>query len=742
MMNAFTESDNQFKLEKTSYLTVGGVVRNCLQFLPAQKTSPMQTLVLGDSRGVIYLTQYKKTEPEILLKTNPFSREIAHIQCVTGGGRERIFFAVSNSVFVINRNNSDRYKIEFDIADNISSFQVIENNIWTISNSYLSQYEYGDMTVEKGTFDNEYKIMALFTSQFFGQSDIVVLIGSEDSKIKVIEKCEEVLIALPTSGAPSCFCLLKLSSYDNSDNNVLYGTTTGTLGILNIIDKNTFKILWEIDAKVNLSEIVTIKVFDINTDGANEIIIIRTNGFIDIYSIDDTLTNVSLICRQETGEHLTGLEIGKFKSEQYELMLTSLTGLVFSFMPELNLGKTKTKVLDKKNLNKIMAETEKEVQALNNLLAKNKEEYEKPQNSNYNPTSKNSFKLNIRFTLIPRESVFQLLLDSEFPIEMVLLHCTRARLDILDVKTKDVLLNILEKETMDEETNLHTQFMATFKLKEASHNLEIIVRTYEGISDQISATVIPLNKPKTAQIVQVPIYALSFHKKYEPEYEKDIGEVIALDDDRIINVLIIEGMTSNELNQILHLIIPNIPAILKGDSSKYVLRSTFINTLVEISIGKSRTEIRSIFLSTLMTLKEQITIEANTRKKEIQFKVQFKPLSIYKILEILNPKIEQIFNLEMKYKMLQAFKELGDSVSFGDLPEEYQKIMSMNDEIVSEYSKRTINLKYFKSLTEQLLNDIRKVITVNDFAGRLSDIEKVFDDYSYEKIKTIFNIVN
>lgn len=742
MMNAFTESDNQFKLEKTSYLTVGGVVRNCLQFLPAQKTSPMQTLVLGDSRGVIYLTQYKKTEPEILLKTNPFSREIAHIQCVTGGGRERIFFAVSNSVFVINRTNSDRYKIEFDIADNISAFQVVESIIWTTSNNYLSHYEFGEMTVEKGTFDNEYKIMALYISQLFGLSDIVAIIGSEDSKIKVIEKCTEVLSILPTSGAPTCFCLLKLSSYDNSDNNIIYGTTTGTLGILNIVDKKTYKILWEIDAKENLSEIVAIRVFDINTDGANEIILIRTNGFIDIYSIDDTLTNVSLICRQETNEHLTSLEIGKFKVEKYEIMLTSLTGLVFSFTPDLNLSKPRTKVLDKKNLYKIMSDTEKEVQALTNLLNKNKEEYEKPQNTTSLPTSKNSFKLNIRFTLIPKESVFQLLLDSEFPIEIVLLHCTKAKLDILEVKTKDVLLNVLEKEIMDEETNSHTQFLATFKLKEASHNLEIIVRTYEGITDQISATVIPLNRPKTAQIVQVPIYALSFHKKHEPEFEKDLGEVIPLDDDKIVNQLIIEGMSNNEMNQILHLIIPNIPSVLKNETSKYVLRSTFINTLVEISISKSRTEIRSVFLSTLMTLKEQITIEANTRKKEIQFKFLFKPLSIYKILEILNPKIEQIFNLEMKYQMLQAFKELGDAVSFSDLPGEYQKIMNMNDEIISNYSNRTINLKYFRSLIEQLLSDIRKVITVNDYAGRLSDIEKLFDDYSYDKIKAIFNMVN
>ena len=239
-------------------------------------------------------------------------------------------------------------------------------------------------------------------------------------------------------------------------------------------------------------------------------------------------------------------------------------------------------------------------------LHKKQEEFQKS-HINSNPTLKNSFKIDISFTLVESESVFLLIIDSEFPIEMAIFHCTETQLDIIDIKTKDVQMNILEKENLDEETNSISNFLATFKVKEATHRLEILIRTYEGLNDKLNITIIPQNKPKTAQIMHVPIYALSFHKKYEPQYDETSYKAIPMDDEKNINILICDGMQAGEINQILHLIIPNIPAILKDDTGKYVLMSTFLNTLVEINIDKNKTIIKCTHLSTLITLKEQIT---------------------------------------------------------------------------------------------------------------------------------------
>ena len=83
---------------------------------------------------------------------------------------------------------------------------------------------------------------------------------------------------------------------------------------------------------------------------------------------------------------------------------------------------------------------------------------------------------------------------------------SKVKIDILDILTKDVILNQIENKKIN-------KYLATFKLKESCHQLEVKIRTYEGNSDTLTCTVIPYNKPKTANIIEIPVKSLSLHKK-------------------------------------------------------------------------------------------------------------------------------------------------------------------------------------------------------------------------------------
>ena len=736
MEDVFGE-ENLFQLSKTSFLTVGGITDYCLKFL-SNKMNP-QLLVIGDSRGVIYVTKYNKTEPEILVRTNQYPKEISCIRVIDDPvAQEKIYFSVGNSIFQINRTYTNKFKIEFNMADDINNFIVIDKQVWAITNNQLLQYEFGDITVEKSSFVNDNKITCLSVSHLYGKTDPFVIIGTEDSKIKFI-KGNQCKCIIPVKGNVTCLTLMKTNNYDSNEDKYLFGTTAGTHGVIkiNAIDKG--KIIYENNVGKNLSEVVDIQIGDLNYDNTNEFVLCRSDGRVEIYSMGK---ESGIICKYETQEHLTGLDIGKFKvKDKVEIMLSSLSGLVFSLTPNINLGKQKIQTIDKKSLSKGLPLIEKEVQNLRNTYNKKLDDFNKKQNTqNQNQAIKNSFKLDVKNLILnQKESVFEFSIYSEFPIEMAIMHCEKARLDILDVKTKDVSLNVLD-ETLDKETKEHSKFLATMKCKEATHRLHLILRTYEGVTDNINVTIIPANKPKTAQIVTVPIYALSFHKKYEPEYDENDNNVIKSEDE-LTNILTGTGMTQSEFDQILHLIIPNLPSFNDDNPHNYTLRSTFLNTLVDIKISKVNCEIRATSLSTLITLKEQITFEANLRKKSVQFNIKFKPATIFKILEILNPKIEKIFNLEKEYTIIKAFKELGNTVQLNDLPEEYIKILNKTSEIESNYSKRTINLKYYKSIIEQLLIDIKKVENIDDYNRKLTDINALFEDYTYEKLINIFKFL-
>ena len=72
------------------------------------------------------------------------------------------------------------------MADNINTFKVIDNNVWAVSNNSISRYEFGDSTIEKGTFDNECPIHSLLVSEVHGKQKPLSIIGSEDSKLKIL----------------------------------------------------------------------------------------------------------------------------------------------------------------------------------------------------------------------------------------------------------------------------------------------------------------------------------------------------------------------------------------------------------------------------------------------------------------------------------------------------------------------------------------------------------------------------
>jgi Bardet-Biedl syndrome 7 protein len=757
--------EDRFQFIKNSYVTVGSILKNCIKLLTSPKTGMTQPLFIGDSRGILYVTEYKKQEPEVKVKTQPFSREITCVDYSSTVNKERIYFSFGNSIFITNRGCKDYSKIEFDIADNISQFRAMENMIWTVSNNYVSKYEYGESTMEKGTFDNEADITALCLSEFFGKTNPVCLIGSQDNKIKVVSG-KDLIYSLPLNSYPTTITQYKSSHHDLSEDNFLFGTMSGSHGLVNL-DKESMKVLWELNkdgkgGNRSLSELVAIKTFDINYDGVNEIICIHTNGDVNIYSTGKTILDTSLISRYETHENLTGIDVGKFRTEEEnEIMLSSYSGLIFSLTPRIDMPNiSKVTPVDKKTLQKNLKETQQEVDLLKQLYEKRLSEFQKQQTNVFNPVSKNPFKVNYKLNLQTREAVYHLKIESEFPMELVLMQSNGVSLEIIEILTKDVNLNIIKdksNEKIEKEiisgsnfssqsqtllnVNEQSNFLCTFKLKESVHVLEILLRTYENISDVVNCTIIPYNKPKTALTLEIPIKALSLHKK-EEDLEEINKEFSNEENITSLNVLTIKGrFQAAEINQILSEIVPDIPEKTSKDNLKYYLKSTFLKTLIEVVIDSNYCSIKSVYMTPLIIIKEQITKVASNRKRDMEFSIQIKTLSIFRVLELIDPMIKENFNLETKFKIIQAFKEIDigkNNILVNELPEEYQSVLNNSEEIVKKHEQRSINLHYLKALIENLLRDVSKVRSMTNLPQKIKDLDHVFEDYSYDKLVEIF----
>jgi hypothetical protein len=107
-------------------------------------------------------------------------------------------------------------------------------------------------------------------------------------------------------------------------------------------------------------------------------VLIRSDGRVEIYSINDDSCNI--ICKYDTQEHLTGLDIGKFKvKDKTEIILSSLSGLVFSLCPNIQSNKQKFQTIDKKTLTKNLFTEEQEVSTLHRAYDSKLEEFNKKQ---------------------------------------------------------------------------------------------------------------------------------------------------------------------------------------------------------------------------------------------------------------------------------------------------------------------------------------------------------------------------
>lgn len=95
--------EDQLNFTKTAYLNVGSLMKNSLRFLPSQKSGMTQQIFIGDSRGILYVADYKKGEPDIKIRTSPFQREISCVDLNYTVKSEKIYFSFGNSIYITNR---------------------------------------------------------------------------------------------------------------------------------------------------------------------------------------------------------------------------------------------------------------------------------------------------------------------------------------------------------------------------------------------------------------------------------------------------------------------------------------------------------------------------------------------------------------------------------------------------------------------------------------------------------------
>ena len=316
-------------------------------------------------------------------------------------------------------------------------------------------------------------------------------------------------------------------------------------------------------------------------------------------------------------------------------------------------------------------------------------------------------------------------------MELIVLQAT-VKVDITDVITSDVSLNVIK--VGQKEIDQGLQFIATLKLKGNCHSAKLKIRTQDGLKSTLRATLIPINIPKTSFILEIPIKALPLYQRISLEgdtYEKGCIKAFEEIDEKYMNKITISGNFScQELNQILSSLLPDIPERTNKDKLTYYMKDSFLDTVLCLDIDNEVLIMKSVNFSPLMIIKEQINITANERRKNIQSQVKLELASLFKVLNELNPLIQQNFALETQYKILQAFKE----IDIPHLPTKYEEILNKRELIEKTYKTRSTDLEFMKYILISLLKNVNKVTEINRFKEKLEEVEEIMKNYNVKKM--------
>ena len=167
------------------------------------------------------------------------------------------------------------------------------------------------------------------------------------------------------------------------------------------------------------------------------------------------------------------------------------------------------------------------------------------------------------------------------------------------------------------------------------------------------------------------------------------------------------------------------------------MMDTFLHTIIYIELENGSCLLKSVNFTPLIIIKEKVTKITNERGKSVENQVKCELASIFKILQEINPLIESNFEIETKYKILQAFKEI-DIQSLDIIPKEYQDILLKKDLIQKNYQTRNTNLHFMKRIIINLLKTVGKVVHVKDKEEKLEQLEVIFKKYSVEKMVDLF----
>lgn len=481
-------------------------------------------------------------------------------------------------------------------------------------------------------------------------------------------------------------------------------------------------ILWDVNQTLKSDAPVTIiwcgKISGDSED--NDVIIAREDGSWEVYSYTKG-DHPYLKYQINFQETIVGVSIGNVSRTDYkEIMVSLFSGKISGLVDS--------------NAEPIVVNTDKERKAKIEQLAKEKENLLKKKAKNQAVIAEKTgdegivgFKAQFKFTLLPKEAAYQLIIESQFNMSVLLLQSTI----IIDLLDEDIIPGQVSFSAADP-TNNTNQFLVTIKLNESWNRIVLKIRTSEGLYGSLNAYIIPVEESsKICKRVDIPILPLSLHEK--------VAEIPNKDDLELSTITLTGNFSQNDILNYISKWLPNVPKIQEEDVMTLYFRSTFIGTFLIVSLANQTWTISSNNLSALTILKGRITSEATQKSKKIDISSKIIDESIEINLSLVHPKLEEQYKLAKNVQLIEGLKELQmqeEDLAF--LSEEYKEILANSESIKEQFKLQPRKLNFLWGIIADLYNDTAVIKGVHEITSKMPKLKQILNNYNFDELVHFF----
>nr|XP_061793449.1 Bardet-Biedl syndrome 7 protein [Nerophis lumbriciformis] len=714
----------EINLNRVDYVQVGVTSQKTMRLLPALGKKATQKVAIADEDGILTCFGMKKGEAVPVFKTLP-GEKISRMDLggAAGTPQEKIFVCSGSQVRGFTKKGKQFLTFDANLTESINAMYVSGADLFVCA-SYIYNH-YCDCKDQDYYLSGD-KINDIVSLSSENLARSVPVLACQDRVLRVLQG-SELAYEVEVPGQPSVLeCYNKDGGKSGDD--VLYGTTDGKIGLIQIGESEA-STKWEIDNDKKKGGILCLDTYDITGDGVNDILVGRDDGTVTIYGFDSSTNEPTLRFEHALSESVTSIQGGCVGKESYDEVLTATyTGWVTGLTTEPQ--KAEVGAGDEVRMSK---EIQSKVEALRGELEQlqvkvqlGREQYQQTSQSKTAVSVVPAFSINDKFTLCQDDASYSLTLEVQTAIDNLLLQ-SDVPIDLLNVDNNSAVVSFSECDSEQPNGNF---LLATYRCQANTTRLELKVRSIEGQYGTLQAYVTHRLQPKTCQVRQYHIKPLSLHQRAH-----------SIDQDRPMNRLSLVGQFSfAEIHSWVVFCLPEVPEKTPaGDSVTFYFLNTFLGTQLQTTYSKGEAHFKSDNISTISILSDVLSKEATKRKINLNVSYDINDDSVNHTLKMIHPKLEYQLVLARKVQLIDALKELQLHEGNTDfLISEYRSILEESDSLLEEYKRQPAHLERLYGMITDLYIDKFKFKGQN-VKAKVSSLLEILDSYDLNSLLDFFS---